>query len=97
MKTFPIQISWRDRELYAELPRRLPWAIWEPYRKQIERNHGGQTLERLVERHGLSPMELWCGITNRDLQPLFTNSMTHEETRDGILKRLAELKKDPSQ
>ena len=36
----------------------VPWALVEQWRSQIERNHG-QTLERLHERGGLSPDELW--------------------------------------
>jgi len=39
-------------------PESLPWSIVEPWRAQAERNHG-QTLERLNERGGLSPLELW--------------------------------------
>ena len=40
-------------------PESLPWAMVEQWRAQIERNHG-QTLERLHERGGLAPEELWC-------------------------------------
>lgn len=39
-------------------PASLPWAMVEPWRAQAERNHG-QTLERLNERGGLAPEELW--------------------------------------
>lgn len=39
-------------------PESLPWSLVEPWRAQAERNHG-QTLERLNERGGLSPLELW--------------------------------------
>ena len=40
-------------------PESLPWSLVEPWRAQAEQNHG-QTLERLNERGGLAPVELWC-------------------------------------
>ncbi|MCD2164331.1 hypothetical protein [Comamonas koreensis] len=33
---------------------RLPWSMIAPHEKQAQANHGGQTLERLAERGGLS-------------------------------------------
>lgn len=39
-------------------PESLPWSLVDPWRAQAERNHY-QTLERLNERGGLSPRELW--------------------------------------
>lgn len=35
----------------------IPWAMIAPYERQAIRNHGGQTLDRLAERGGLSPHE----------------------------------------
>lgn len=32
----------------------VPFAMLEPHEKQAMRNHGGQTLERLAQRGGLS-------------------------------------------
>lgn len=43
----------------SNVPYWLPWKFIESWRAQAERNHG-QTLERLDERGGLSPAELWC-------------------------------------
>lgn len=37
----------------------VPWRLVEPYADQAKANHD-QTLERLNERGGLSPGELWC-------------------------------------
>jgi hypothetical protein len=37
----------------------IPWEIVEPHARQAERNHSGQTLERLHERGGLGVMEFW--------------------------------------
>jgi hypothetical protein len=41
------------------VPRVIPWETVEQWRATAERNHA-QTLERLDERGGLSPAELWC-------------------------------------
>lgn len=40
-------------------PATIPWSMVEPWRVQAELNHS-QTLERLNERGGLAPEELWC-------------------------------------
>jgi hypothetical protein len=48
-------------------PAALPWALVEPLRAQAERNHG-QTLERLNERGGLAPQELWCAAHGKRLR-----------------------------
>src|SRR4051812_25224015 len=41
------------------MPSSVPWDFAETFRKQAERNHG-QTLERLAERGGLAPEEMWA-------------------------------------
>lgn len=58
-KTFPVldQQNCRPKDR-KKLPRRIPWSLAETFRQQAERNHG-QTLERLAERGGLSPEEMW--------------------------------------
>jgi hypothetical protein len=35
----------------------IPWAMLQPYERRAQANHGGQTLERLHARGGLSPAE----------------------------------------
>ena len=48
-------------------PDSLPWSLVEQWREQAECNHS-QTLERLNERGGLAPEELWAaahGMTIR--------------------------------
>lgn len=45
----------------------VPWAFAEMLRTRIEGNHGGQTLERLQERGGLDPCEMWCAYVGRGL------------------------------
>lgn len=50
-KTFPIQDG-----------RPIPWSLIAPHEAQAVKNHGGQTLQRLAERGGLSPCEALCAI-----------------------------------
>lgn len=42
-----------------KLPDSIPWTLIAPHERQAQANHS-QTLERLAERGGLSPRELWA-------------------------------------
>ena len=53
-RTFPVL----KQMTRAVMPPSVPWAFAESFRVQAERNHG-QTLERLAERGGLCPEEMW--------------------------------------
>lgn len=77
MKTFPILF---DRKKYPACPAEVPWDFVEPARKQAYENHG-QTLERLAERGGLDPGELWCALNNKSLNfgKTFEELKTFEE------------------
>lgn len=55
------------REVRAAWPRSIPWSIVESWRAAAERNHG-QTLERLAERGGLAPNELYLAAHGLDLR-----------------------------
>lgn len=46
---------WPER---LKMPRSVPWAFVEKFRAQAETNHD-QTLERLAQRGGLAPEEMW--------------------------------------
>ena len=59
MTDFRVLLSNGDRRTYPDCPRTVPWSFVEPHREQAERNHD-QTLERLNERGGLDPVELWA-------------------------------------
>lgn len=48
------------------MPQSVPWDFVEKFRKQAEYNHG-QTLERLAERSGLSPEEMWLAAHGHKL------------------------------
>lgn len=60
-RQFPILNS--DRT--PDLPRSVPWALVAPHERQAIRNHG-QSLNRLAERQGLSWVELWHVINDKD-------------------------------
>lgn len=46
----------------------VPWWAMEPHERQAQRNHSGQTLARLAERHGLSCAEAWWVINDTHYQ-----------------------------
>jgi hypothetical protein len=43
----------------------IPWWAIAPHDAQAQRNHGGQTLERLAQRGGLSPAEAMAVLEDR--------------------------------
>jgi hypothetical protein len=61
-RLFPVLRSWPTRhdpdgrQLFDECPPEIPWTLIEP------------TLERLAERGGLGPTELWCVIRDAPLR-----------------------------
>jgi hypothetical protein len=44
----------------------IPWSVIEPFDFQCRRNHGGQTLERIAERGGLSVLEAIAVLQARE-------------------------------
>ena len=46
--------------------RALPWAALRPHDRQAQRNHGGQTLNRLSQRGGLGIEEAYCILKDMD-------------------------------
>lgn len=54
---FPVLLGYRWEE-FSDCPLAVPWALIEPYEAQARRNHS-QSLKRLAERGGLSPLELY--------------------------------------
>lgn len=61
-RDFPILT---DSRTSTDCPRSVPWSSVAPYEEQAKRNHGGQSLERLAERGGLSPCELMAVVERR--------------------------------
>jgi hypothetical protein len=50
---------------YAECPSSIPWFVAERYDRQMQRNHS-QSVEKLAERGGLDPTELWFCVQSKD-------------------------------
>jgi hypothetical protein len=51
----------RNRQPY---PRGVPWSLVGSHERQAQKNHS-QSLERLSQRGGLSPLELWCVVNDK--------------------------------
>lgn len=66
-RMFPILRGYGRAERTAMLgcPTSVPWDLLAPHEAQALRNHGGQSLERLAERGGLSPAELVAVVEDR--------------------------------
>lgn len=73
---------------YLGCPRFIPWEVIEPHREQAQRNHRGQTLERLAERGGLCPVEMVSVLNDRPY-PFGTSASYH----DAVVDAVAELKR----
>ena len=65
VKSFPILLSNPERREYPECPPSVPWILVEPHEKQAKANHY-QTLARLAQRGGLSPIELLAVLHDQD-------------------------------
>lgn len=68
-RRFPVIHDSRFELQTVKVPRSIPWEFAETFRAQAELNHN-QTLERLVSRGGLSPVEMYAaahGLTDRDI------------------------------
>jgi hypothetical protein len=62
---FPLLSSPEQRRYYPDWPVTIPFKLIAPHEAQAQANHGGQTLERLAERGGLSPKELLAVLTDQ--------------------------------
>lgn len=52
------------RRTKTAYPCGFPHALIEPHDEQAQKNHS-QTLERLSQRGGLSPLEIWCIVHDK--------------------------------
>lgn len=64
-KQFKVLMQGLSREQKAECPPSIPWAMIEPHEAQAKRNHS-QTLQRLNERGGCAPNEIYAIMHDRD-------------------------------
>jgi len=58
MKNFPLFYSYEEIKLFPDLPKTVPYEAIRDHEKQALHNHD-QTFERLAERGGLGPDELY--------------------------------------
>lgn len=85
-RMFPVLRGQSDlpRRVRERWPREIPWRLVDAWRAQAYQNHD-QTLDRLAERGGLAPEELWAiahGVQwrtrGRDLPPAITEESAGE-------------------
>jgi len=66
-KRFPVLNQQHCRpEHRKKMPRSVPWDFVEQFCAQAEENHD-QTLERLAQRGGLAPEEMWLAAHSHRL------------------------------
>lgn len=63
VKMFPVLMDYRERKEFPNAPVSVPWELLQPHALQALANHG-QTLERLAERGGLHPGEMYLILHN---------------------------------
>lgn len=51
--------------MHGKTARWIPWRLITPHEPQALKNHG-QTLEKLADRHGLSPCEAMAVLEDRN-------------------------------
>jgi hypothetical protein len=56
----------------------IPWWVIAPHEAQARINHGGQTLERLADRGGLSPTEALAVLEDRTFPRTFDAKADHD-------------------
>lgn len=78
------------RGRYLDCPRSVPWDVIVPHESQAKRNHGGQSLERLAERGGLSPREFVAVVTNRSYREIERLNTTDEEAVEFVKRCVTE-------
>lgn len=61
---FPIMPALGERKTDPGARSSIPWAMIAPHEAQAQANHG-QSLERLADRQGLSPLEAVVVLENR--------------------------------
>ena len=85
-------------EPWRDMPEQLEWLPWEllaPHDEQAKRNHGGQNLEKLASRGGLSACEAVAIIEDTDYRKMWPFPIhSREEGKDRCIKannRLREI------
>lgn len=95
-KWFPIQA------VNGKYALSIPWELIAPFEAQAKINNGGQTLERLAERGGLSAAEAWCvmhglpffdfgrrRVSDADAFVYLANLVSVLNTKDAAIEKLS--------
>lgn len=82
-RKFPVHPN--DRNIMAS----VPWSLVAPHDEQAQRNHGGQTLERLAERGGLGLVEMFYVLTNSQFPMASNEWVSKEDAHAYIIERIA--------
>ena len=89
IRTFPVLADYHTRAKH-NVPHNVPWAFAEKFRGQAEKNHD-QTLERLAERGGLDPTEMYLAAHG---MRLFRHGIDEKTLFDSSLEWLREATKE---
>ena len=78
---FLVLADYYYRKAHPTCPRSVPWAMLAPHEAWAEKNHG-QTLARINQRGGLSPLEMVAVLENRRFRDI--RHMTGTEALDRL-------------
>lgn len=84
-RQFPIHPD--DRKLLAS----VPWDLVAPHEAQAMRNHGGQSLEVLADRHGLDLIELAFVLLDRPYMAASPSKAARHKVREDALRLIKEF------
>jgi hypothetical protein len=68
----------------------VPWAMLKPHDEQAKRNHSGQDLQRLFERHGMGADEVLAVLDDRPWHGM-PDTAAHAE----LLRRVSAFNANP--
>lgn len=83
-RTFPILRDYRERCARPDARRSVPWAWVAPHEEQARSNHS-QSLERLAQRGGLGPDELYLAVHGQPLRRLWREKFPTVEQAEAWL------------
>lgn len=84
-RPFPIMMGFlREKYEGTGCPEGVPWSVIIPHEQQAMDNHGRQTLKRLAERGGLSPLEMAAVLQDKTYRE--AREMTVEEAVEVIVR-----------
>jgi hypothetical protein len=83
-RRFPVLLGWlprREREGLGPIPISIPWDTIAPHERTARDNHCGQSLDRLAQRGGLDPIEIYVVMHDK---PYYSRSTGTIDMQDAI-------------